>query len=204
MRPSQLLTVDVLICVRPLTYRSEKCGYDIGTQEAILHFLSRLGHWADAHARLQHESASAHQKTTDSLAILSLSPRGRLRWLRQFALESITVAHWKEQKSNPLIVWGFLWFQLISLALNLWNFIFLKLFRRFYLFIYLFIWEWDRAEGAADPLLSREPDVGLDPRTLRSWPELKADNQLSHPGAPTYGTLKRACPEPLRILTCWV
>ena len=29
----------------------------------------------------------------------------------------------------------------------------------------------------------REPDVGLDPRTLRSHPELKADAQpLSHPG----------------------
>ena len=24
-------------------------------------------------------------------------------------------------------------------------------------------------------LLNREPDLGLDPRTLRSWPELKAD-----------------------------
>ena len=31
----------------------------------------------------------------------------------------------------------------------------------------------------------REPNVGLDPRTLGSCPELKADAQpLSHPGAP--------------------
>jgi len=30
-------------------------------------------------------------------------------------------------------------------------------------------------EGEADSLMSREPDAGLNPRTLRSWPELKAD-----------------------------
>ena len=31
----------------------------------------------------------------------------------------------------------------------------------------------------------KEPDVGLDPRTLGSCPELKADAQLlSHPGIP--------------------
>jgi len=30
-------------------------------------------------------------------------------------------------------------------------------------------------EGEADSPLSREPDVGLDPRTLGSWPEPKAD-----------------------------
>ena len=30
-----------------------------------------------------------------------------------------------------------------------------------------------------------EPDVGLNPRTLGSWPEPKVDTQpLSHPGAP--------------------
>ena len=29
-------------------------------------------------------------------------------------------------------------------------------------------------EGEADFLLSREPDVGLDLKTLRSWPEPKA------------------------------
>ena len=32
----------------------------------------------------------------------------------------------------------------------------------------------------------REPDVGLDPRTSGSHPELKADAQLlSHPGVPS-------------------
>ena len=31
-------------------------------------------------------------------------------------------------------------------------------------------------EGEADSPLSREPSMGLDPRTLRSWPELKADS----------------------------
>jgi len=30
-------------------------------------------------------------------------------------------------------------------------------------------------EGEADSPLSREPDAGLNPRTLGSWPELKAD-----------------------------
>ena len=37
--------------------------------------------------------------------------------------------------------------------------------------------EWGGAEGEgeADSPLSREADVGLDPRTLGSWPEPKAD-----------------------------
>ena len=54
------------------------------------------------------------------------------------------------------------------------------------LFIYLFVRERERvlcpykqgeqqAEGEADSLLSKEPDAGLNPRTLGSWPELKAD-----------------------------
>ena len=30
------------------------------------------------------------------------------------------------------------------------------------------------ADGDADSRLGREPYPGLDPRTLRSWPELKA------------------------------
>ena len=34
----------------------------------------------------------------------------------------------------------------------------------------LFIWETER-EGEADSPMSREPSVGLDPRTSRSWPE---------------------------------
>ena len=51
------------------------------------------------------------------------------------------------------------------------------------LFIYLF----DRnkaqtgvvGEGEASTLLSREPDAGLDPRTLGFWPEPKVDAQLT-------------------------
>ena len=40
-----------------------------------------------------------------------------------------------------------------------------------------------QAEGEAGSC--REPDVGLDPRTLGSYPEPKADAQpLSHPGVP--------------------
>ena len=35
------------------------------------------------------------------------------------------------------------------------------------------------SEGEADSLLSREPDAGLNPKTLGSWPELKADTQLT-------------------------
>ena len=35
------------------------------------------------------------------------------------------------------------------------------------------------AEGEADSSLSRESDVGLDPRTLRSWPVPKADACLT-------------------------
>ena len=37
------------------------------------------------------------------------------------------------------------------------------------------------AEGGADSLLSREPDVGLSPRTPGPRPELKADVSLMEP-----------------------
>ena len=37
------------------------------------------------------------------------------------------------------------------------------------------------AEGEADSSLSRELDVGLDPRTPGSWPELKADAHANEP-----------------------
>ena len=40
-----------------------------------------------------------------------------------------------------------------------------------------------KAEGEAGSY--GEPDAGLDPRTLGSWPKPKADAQpLSHPGVP--------------------
>ena len=39
-----------------------------------------------------------------------------------------------------------------------------------------------------------EPDVGLDPRTLRSCPELKADTQpLSHPTVPVPFNFLQKC-----------
>lgn len=38
--------------------------------------------------------------------------------------------------------------------------------------------------------MSREPDLGLHPRTLRSRPEPKALNHLSHPGAPSVTSFK--------------
>jgi len=39
-------------------------------------------------------------------------------------------------------------------------------------------------EGEAGFPLSREPNVGLDPRTLGSWPELKADAPPTEPPRP--------------------
>ena len=42
--------------------------------------------------------------------------------------------------------------------------------------------EW-QAEGEEEAgcLLSREPDMGLNPRTLKSWPELKTDTLPTEP-----------------------
>jgi len=49
------------------------------------------------------------------------------------------------------------------------------------------------AEGEAESLRSREPDMGLDPRILGSRPKPKADAQrLSHLGAPGLAVLKGA------------
>ena len=43
----------------------------------------------------------------------------------------------------------------------------------------------EEEKGEAGSSLSREPDVGLDPRTLRSWPETKADaSPTEPPGGP--------------------
>ena len=59
----------------------------------------------------------------------------------------------------------------------------------FYFKIYLFqresMWVWAgrgaEVERDADSSLSREPNAGLNPRTLRSCPELRADTQLTEP-----------------------
>ena len=57
-------------------------------------------------------------------------------------------------------------------------------------------WGWGtgaEGEGEAGSLLSREPDLGLDPRTLGPCPELKAVSQLTEPpnlGAPQIAFLK--------------
>ena len=46
-------------------------------------------------------------------------------------------------------------------------------------------------ESPADSPLSAEPNTGLDPRTRRSWVEIKSwtPNRLSHPGAPTVSSI---------------
>ena len=42
-----------------------------------------------------------------------------------------------------------------------------------------------KRESQADSPRSPEPNMGMDLRTLKSWPELKSDVQpLSHPGVP--------------------
>ena len=38
-----------------------------------------------------------------------------------------------------------------------------------------------RGEQEADSVLSRQPDVGLNPRTLGSQPERKSDTSLTEP-----------------------
>ena len=61
-------------------------------------------------------------------------------------------------------------------------------FLRFYLFIHERHTERGRDTGRGRSRLSEgEPDTGLNPRTLGSQPELKADAQpLSHSGAPDF------------------
>ena len=47
----------------------------------------------------------------------------------------------------------------------------------------------------------REPDIGLNPRTLGSRPELKADPQLlSHSGVPKHPTLDFTSGHDLRVV----
>ena len=73
----------------------------------------------------------------------------------------------------------------IGVHMSFWTGIFIFFFS--FLRFYLCIWERERAwagrgaEGEADSLLSREPDIGLYPRTLGSWPEAKADTWLTEP-----------------------
>ena len=51
------------------------------------------------------------------------------------------------------------------------------------------------AEGEADAPLSREPNMGLDPRALSSWSELKADaSPTEHPQAPLNSAVFTAQP----------
>ena len=62
------------------------------------------------------------------------------------------------------------------------------------MFIYLkyFIYLFQREEEKQAPC--REPDVGLDPGTVGSLPEPKADAQpLSHPGLPIFKSLNKVC-----------
>ena len=47
-------------------------------------------------------------------------------------------------------------------------------------------------EGEADSPLSREPDGGLDPKTPRSQPKLKADSSLMEPPGRLYNILEEA------------
>ena len=68
-----------------------------------------------------------------------------------------------------------------------WHLIFVLVFFFFKDFIYLFMRDTERQRhrGREKQAPCREPDVGLDPRTLGSQPEPKADAQpLSHPGVP--------------------
>ena len=53
---------------------------------------------------------------------------------------------------------------------------------------YLFIHErYTQREAETEQACCREPNAGLNPRTLGSGPELKADAQpLSHPGVPEH------------------
>ena len=50
-------------------------------------------------------------------------------------------------------------------------------------------------EGEAGSPLSREPDEGLDPRTLQSWLELKSNTQPAEPPR---------CPQYIMFLIMWL
>ena len=91
-----------------------------------------------------------------------------------------------------LILIVFLW---ILLGFSLWVHKYINsLFFKKILFIYLTERKCERAqeggaaeaEGETDCPLSRKPNTGLDPRTLRTWPEPKADAQPTEPPTPQY------------------
>ena len=63
----------------------------------------------------------------------------------------------------------------------------------FFFFNILFIHERQRQKQREKQAPPREPNAGLDPRTLGSHPEPKADAQpLGHPGIPPFGFVRRS------------
>ena len=82
---------------------------------------------------------------------------------------------------------------LLSLTYSLSN---KYIFLRFYLFIHERHGERQRHRQREKQAPCREPDAGLDPRTLGSRPELKVDTQpLSHPAAAHTDSLSNSRPE---------
>ena len=79
----------------------------------------------------------------------------------------------------------------ITRANSFYNFYFFKG-DSFFLRFYLFIWQREKVSRSRGnsrqkerkkqtPCWAGTPDAGLNPRTPRSWPELKADSQLTEP-----------------------
>ena len=64
-----------------------------------------------------------------------------------------------------------------------------------------------RKQAPVSELSAQSPTQGLNPGTVRSWPELKSDlNQLSHPGAPHLVFLclrKFILPSFFKYIFCW-
>jgi len=114
-----------------------------------------------------------------STIFLNLSPQARETkakinfWdyikLKSFSTAKETISRIKRQPTE----WEKIFANDISnKGLIAWFLFFLKI-----LFIYLTERDTSRGRGKGEAgfLRGREPDVGLDPRTLRSWPEPKAD-----------------------------
>ena len=61
----------------------------------------------------------------------------------------------------------------------------------FFQILFIYSWETQRHRQREKQAACREPDVGLDPRTPGSWPELKVDTEpLSHSGGPPLKVFK--------------